>query len=323
MDPLALVAATSVLACVMAFALALFSNATASRVIRGRLEGVLAGTTSILEGDSVTALRGGPRKIGVIGALVSGSWLKRIEDDLRMADSQLQPSDVLIIRGALAALGFAGPYLFIGGAIGVIGGVVAAFVGLQAPQVWIHRRSQSRKNKLEQQLPEALTFLANSLKAGFGLLQSLNMASEQLAHPIATEFAQTVHETNVGSSTEEAFLGLGERAHSYDMDLVVTAVLIQRSSGGNLAEILETVAATMRERVRIRGEIETLTAQQKLTGVVIGLLPVGVVLMFLVVSPDYILVLFNRPIGQVLLGIAGFMEAIGIMVIRRILDIEV
>ena len=104
---------------------------------------------------------------------------------------------------------------------------------------------------------------------------------------------------------------------------MVTAILVQRSVGGNLSEILDTVAATMRERVRIRAEVKTLTAQQSMTGIVLGLMPVGVGALFMVVSPDYIMVLFTEPIGKVMLGIALVMEVIGIMIIRRILDIEV
>jgi tight adherence protein B len=154
-------------------------------------------------------------------------------------------------------------------------------------------------------------------------MQAMDMASEQLQHPVATELAQTVHETNLGSSMEEAFLGLSERNEDYDLDIVVTAILVQRSTGGNLAEILGTVAQTMRERVRIRGEIATLTSQQKLTGIVISLLPVAVGAMFFVISPEYISTLFTETIGLVMLGIAVVLETVGILVIQRILDIEV
>jgi tight adherence protein B len=255
--------------------------------------------------------------------IISGDWLKKIDRSLRLADSQLKPIDFLAIRVAIAGLGFAIPYLFVGGVIGLLVGVAAAIFGYQAPQIWLHRREQSRAKKLEEQLPDALTMISNSLKAGFGLLQSLDLAVEQLEHPIATELGQTVHETNVGSSIDKAFLDLSERCDSYDLDLVVTAVLVQRASGGNLAEILGNVAETMRERVRIRNEITTLTAQQKLTGIVIGLLPVGVGGLFLLVSPEYISPLFNETLGKVMLGAAVVLESVGIMVIQRILDIDV
>jgi tight adherence protein B len=254
---------------------------------------------------------------------VSGGWLLRTQRDLRLADSHLQPTDFLAIRVALAVLAFVVPVLFPGGVPGVVIGIIAGAAGFQAPQLWLNHGKDARKSKLEAQLPDALTMIANSLKSGFGLMQAMNMAADQLEHPVGTELAITVHETNVGSSMEEAFLALSERNENYDLDIVVTAILVQRTAGGNLAEILETVTHTMRERIRIRGEIATLTAQQKLTGFVIALIPVGVGGMFVLVSPGYINPLFTETIGRVMIGIAGLLELVGVLVIRRILAIEV
>ena len=165
--------------------------------------------------------------------------------------------------------------------------------------------------------------ISNSLKAGFGLLQAMSAAAEQMSHPISTELGRTIHEMNIGSSAEVALLALSERSDSYDLDIVVTAILVQRTVGGNLGEILDTVAETMRERIRIRGEIATLTAQQKLTGIVLGLIPIGVGLLFQVMSPGYINPLFTTLTGKGMLVAAVIMETIGVMIIQRILDIEV
>ena len=323
MDLLALGASISILVTVLLFAIALYSGAAISAQVRGRLEEVLTESTSVVEGSSGTPLRQTPSVMGLYKFVISGGWLESMAEGLQRADSRLQPVDFITIRVALAGLGFATPFLFLGGPLGVMLGFVVALVGFQAPQVWMTKRHEGRSKKLEEQLPEALTLIANSLKAGFGLLQSLNLAAEQLEHPIATELGQTIHEMNVGSSADEALQAMSERVENYDLDLVVTAILVQRSVGGNLAEILETVAGMMRERVRIRAEIVTLTAQQTLTGVVIGLLPIGVGLMFLVVSPSYISILFSETIGKVMLGVAVIMETVGIMIIRRILAIEV
>ena len=322
MDPLALGAAVSLGATVFVFGLAVALGAGSSMQIRTRLEGALSGEGPV-EVSPIDPLRRIQSAAGIYQLIISGAWLERVDRSLRLADSQLKPIDFLAIRVAMAGLGFAVPYLFVGGIMGLLIAFAAGLFGYQAPQIWLHRRESSRAKKLEDQLPEALTMISNSLKAGFGLLQSLDLAVEQLAHPVATELAQTVHETNIGSSIDEAFLDLGERCDSYDLDLVVTAVLVQRASGGNLAEILSNVAETMRERVRIRNEIVTLTAQQKLTGIVIGLMPVGVGLLFLVVSPEYITPLFTETIGKVMLGAAIVLESVGIMIIQRILDIDV
>ena len=323
MDLLALGASLSILVTIMAVALAFYASTVVSTQIRGRLEGALTGATSVVEGGAVTPLRESPTVMGAFQFFLSGAWLERMAIGLREADSNLNPTDFLTMRTVFAGLFFAAPILFLGGVMGVLAGLVGAVVGFQAPQMWMNQRKSARAKKLEEQLPEAIMLISNSVKAGFGLLQSLNLAAEQLEHPISTEFSQTIHEMNVGSNTDEALMALSERAQNYDLDLCVTAMLVQRSVGGNLGEILDTVAETMRERIRIRGEITTLTAQQMMTGIVIGLLPVGVGLLFLVVSPEYISILFTTPMGKGMLAVAVVMETIGVMIIRKILDIEV
>jgi tight adherence protein B len=178
-------------------------------------------------------------------------------------------------------------------------------------------------NKLENQLEETLTLTSNSLKAGFGLLQSLDLAAQQLEPPIAAELKRTLHDINVGSSTEDALLALDDRAGSYDLDIVITAILIQRSVGGNLAEILQTVAHTMRERARIRGHIRAVTSQQRMTGYILGVLPIAIMGILFLIANDYMMPLFTTIAGQVLLVGAGIMEFLGILLIRKILAIEV
>lgn len=327
MDVLALATAVSLLVMVLAFSLAFAGQATGVQ-IRTRLQGVLSGTNQMIDISAVDPLRRVGTTTGPLQGLFSGNWLRRMEQDLRLADSQLQAMDMIAMRVALGGAGFAVGFLVLSGllnnmVLGLLVGVLAFAVGFQIPAVWLGRRKKSRANKLEAQLPDTLTFIANSLKAGFGLLQAMNMAAEQLEHPLSTELAITVHETNVGSSTEEAFLNLSERCHNYDLDLVVTAILVQRSAGGNLAEILETVCETMRERARIKGEIVTLTAQQSLTGMVISCLPIFVGVMFAFISWEYISLLFTETLGLVMLGVGVLLWVVGFLVIKRILDIEV
>ena len=326
MDLLALAVSVSLLVTILALALAFAGPATNVQV-RTRLQGVLTGTAQVMDAGAIDPLRRTAPGAGVLQGIISGNWLRRMERDIRLADSQLQPMDLVALRVALIGVGFVVAFVAISSALGTVfgllGGLAAGAVGFQLPALWLGRRRKSRIAKLETQLPDTLTFIANSLKAGFGLLQSMSMAAEQLEHPLATELAITVHETNVGSSTEEAFTNLSERCHNYDLDLVVTAILVQRSAGGNLAEILETVCETMRDRARIKGEIVTLTAQQRLTGLVISCLPIGVGVMFFVISPDYISLLFTETMGLVMLGVGVLMWVVGFLVIQRILNIEV
>jgi tight adherence protein B len=323
LDPLAAVAALSIMATVLVGLYAFYGNAIPSSNVRGRLDGLMSGT-SVVESAQGAALRSTRVDTGILAKVASPNISEKLTQQLERADMALSPGEYIVIRFALAAIGAIAVFFVpVDGIFRYILLLVAVTIGYNLPKVYMNRRRNSRVAKLNSQLPEALTMISNSLKAGFGLLQALNVASEQLAHPISTELGRTIHEMNVGSGAEEALLALSERAGSYDLDIVITAILVQRTVGGNLGEILDNVADTMRERIRIRGEIQTLTAQQKLTGIVIGLLPVCVGVLFLFLSPGYLDPLFTTFLGKMMLCVAVFLEIVGIMVIQRILDIEV
>jgi tight adherence protein B len=168
-----------------------------------------------------------------------------------------------------------------------------------------------------------LGMLSNSLKSGYGMMQGFEFASKQLPDPLGMEVRRMLREATLGLSAEQALAALGARIDSKDMDMVITAINIQRSVGGNLAEILEGVAHTMRERERIRGEINTLTAQQKMTGIVIGLLPVFMFLIFMVVNPDYMSLLFETTAGRLIIVGSAVLEVMGYFTIKKIIAIEV
>ena len=185
------------------------------------------------------------------------------------------------------------------------------------------RRRRSRQAKINGQLEEMLTLVANSLKSGYGLLQSFEYASRQMSPPLADELKRMLQEANLGAGAEVAIQSLADRIASPDMEMVVTAIAIQRSVGGNLAQTLDNVAYTIRERDRIRGEIKTLTAQQRMTGVVIGALPIFVGLIMFAMNPDYMSPLFTETAGKVLLLIAVGMEVMGVFLIRRMMTFEV
>ena len=325
MDPLALVAALSVLATVVVATAAFYgSTMSQSTAMRGRLQGIMSGTSVVQAPTVPGALRIDDTGPGFIGKLASGQLGEQLALQLERADLGLRPGEYVALRFVVAAAGFFGPVLYWQGTLtSFIIGAVAGVVGYNLPKFYLNRRRKSRVDKLNAQLPETLTMISNSLKAGFGLLQSLNLAAEQLEQPISSELARTIHEMNIGSSAEEALLGLSERSGSYDLDIVVTAILVQRSVGGNLGEILDTVAGTMRERIRIRGEIQTLTAQQKLTGIIIGLLPLGVAVLFQFLSPGYMSPLFTTLVGKMMIAVACVMEVVGILIIQRVLTIEV
>ena len=174
------------------------------------------------------------------------------------------------------------------------------------------------------------TLIANSLRAGSSFLQSLEMVTREAQPPISTEFARVVREVSIGLPLEQALNNLTGRVKSSDLDLMATAIAIQYQVGGNLAEILDTIAETIRERVRIKGEIRTLTAQQRLSGYIVGFLPIGLLLFLMVAAPKFINpmfqippAVFGVPLGVILLIFAGIMMGIGFLIIRRIVNIEV
>jgi tight adherence protein B len=327
MDPLALAAAVAVLVTTVLGMLVLSSvaTATAGNTARQRLQGLFG--ASVLEQPTVgSALR--EQKpgdlLGMGQSLLGREWAAKTAMNLDQADMHLRVGEYVALRIGCGLFLFAVALMLIPSrpAAMVIGSALGV-VGYLAPAFLVRIRKERRSNKLEGQLEEALTLVSSSLKAGFGLLQSLDQAAQQIKHPLATELKRAIHDINVGSSMEEALLTLSQRANSYDLEIVITAVIIQRTVGGNLGEILNNVAHTMRERGRIRGQIRALTSQQRMTGYVLAALPIAIAGILFLVAGDYMMPLFTTVAGQVLLVAAGTIELIGALVIKRILAIEV
>jgi tight adherence protein B len=235
----------------------------------------------------------------------------------------LRVGEYYIIRW-VAAIGFlAIPWVFSQGIYAIVLSIGMAVLGYSLPAIWLGSKIGSRSRRINAQLVEMLGMVANSLKSGYGLMQSFEFASKQLDPPLAVELKRMLRDANLGMSGEDALQALGERISSPDLDMVLTAINIQRAVGGNLAEILESVAFTMRERERIRGEIVTLTSQQRLTGYIIGGLPVGMLLLFLVINPSYMSLLFTTFPGRLILLASACLEVLGAFSMKRILAIEV
>ena len=313
-------------AIVLAFAAGLLLTVGTSRVmlvergvLRQRVRTLAAYTDTSEESRPPAAVR-----TERTGAASQGEWSARTALQLERAGLQLRVSEYLTLRLLAALLGFLLVTLISGGhPVGLVAAALVAVLSFMLPAFIVQALRARRVHKLNEQLEQMVSMVSNSLKAGFGLLQSLEQAAQQLSPPLSSELLRVIHETNVGATLEDALTALGERVESYDLDLIVTAILIQRTVGGNLAEILDNVGYTIRERVRIQGEVNTLTAQKKLSGAVIGLLPVAVVLLFFATSPDYMSVLFTHTAGRILLVTAVVLDLVGLLMIRRILTIEI
>lgn len=189
--------------------------------------------------------------------------------------------------------------------------------------IFAKAKKNKRKKAIEGQIIDALTLMSSSLKAGYSFLQATEMAAREVPPPLGEEFGRTLHEMSMGRPVDDSLNELAQRTGVEDLDLVVTAVIIQRQVGGNLAEVLDTIAHTIRERIRIRGEIKTLTAQGRISGLIIGALPLAILLFITLINPGYIVPLFQNPIGLLFIGMGVSGQVIGMMLIRKIINIEV
>ncbi len=255
-----------------------------------------------------------------------------VKAQLRKANLKLTVTEYLLIHVALAVgLGLAGLILF-NPALAAIGFIGGFFV----PRLYVGQKQKKRLHDFENQLGDVLNLWVNSLRAGYSVQQAMEAVAKEAPAPAGEEFARVVSEMAIGVTLDIAFKIMLSRIESEDLDFVFTAVNIQTSVGGNLAQILDTISETIRERVRIKGEIRTLTASGRATGTLIGLLPILIVLLLLMISPEYMnQLLFGPargganipglpiPCGWPIVAVGLIMEAIGMAIIRRIVDIEV
>lgn len=244
----------------------------------------------------------------------------KIAAELARADLKLKASEYILINiTSIIIFALLGQIIFRSLLLALAAGVFGYF----APRLYVKRRQQQRLNAFNDQLGDAINLLANSLRSGYSLLQSLETVSREMSPPLATEFARVVQEVGLGLSIEQALATMLRRVRSDDLDMMVTAINIQHEVGGNLAEILETISFTIRERVRIKGEIRVLTAQQMLTAYIISLLPVGLGLILYAINHEYIGLLFSEPCGWIMVVVGTIIIAAGFIIIRKIVAIEV
>jgi tight adherence protein B len=257
-------------------------------------------------------------------SIVNSGWSERARLDILRAGLSLKVSEYLMIRLALAAiLGVVVFFIFGGSGTGFMLGIVGAFVGYMAFAWFLAIRRARRIDKLNAQLPEALALISNSLRSGFAFTQAVELAAKQMESPISEEFGEFLRDTSLGAPMDEALRQLGDRTGSYDIEMMVSTILIQRTTGGNLSEILDNVATTIRERERLQGEIKALTASQRFTGFVLSIYPLGLMLLLVGLAPSIYKVLWTEEGGRILMIIAAVLQGMGIFTIRRILRLEV
>lgn len=216
--------------------------------------------------------------------------------------------------GALAAMYFGFPWIVV---------LACAFVAAALPFIYVANARQKRLDKIEQQLPEAVELMSRALKAGHAFTSALQMVGTEGAEPIATEFRTTFDEINYGISMQDALMNLATRIPSTDLRYFVIAVMIQRESGGNLAELLDNISRLIRDRLKLLGAIRVLSAEGKLSAWIISLLPFALALVINLVNPGFMSILWKDPMGIKMVGGALGLMFIGIFAITRIIKIRV
>jgi len=250
----------------------------------------------------------------------SRGFSERLDAQLEAAGVSLRSGEFVVASvGAALVGGVLGAALLQALVLALVVAVACAFL----PTVLLRSALGKRADKLREQLPDVLTILASSLRAGHSFLQSLDTVAKEIAHPAAGEFLRVVAEVRLGRPVEDALEALADRVGSPDFKWAVLAVNIQREVGGNLAEILDNVADTLRERAMLRRQIKVLTAEGRLSAWVLALLPFGIGLYMAATNPAYIGLLVTTKVGWVMLITAGVLMVLGVLWMRKIVDIDV
>ncbi|MEA4831292.1 MAG: type II secretion system F family protein [Oscillospiraceae bacterium] len=197
-----------------------------------------------------------------------------------------------------------------------------AIIAFCAPILYVKYKTNKRLALFNTQLGDSLIIISNCLRSGLTFQQSLESISNEMPDPIALEFSRVLREIKFGSNLEHSLSALAERIGNQDLDLMVSAILIQRQVGGNLSVILDNISSTIIDRIKIKSEIKTLTATGRISGLIVGLLPIGISLILMITNPDYMSVLFNTTLGISLLSLSVFLEIIGFLFISKISNIE-
>mgnify|MGYP000911016396 CR=1 FL=1 len=252
------------------------------------------------------------------------SYGNSIAQSLARADLKIKPGEYIALM-LIAAFGVGVVLWFIGGRR-LITGAVGPLLWLLLPGLYVKRQQGKRLIRFNEQLADRLNLMVNGLRAGFSTMQAMEAISKELPPPISDEFLRVVQEMQLGVPMERSLNNLLARIPSDDLDLVITAINVQREVGGNLAEILDTISHTIRERVRIKGEIRVLTTQTMYSGRFLSMMPVIVLAILYLLNRDYMMTFFipeNRLCGSIALGVGALLIVLGYLVMNKIADIEV
>ena len=243
-----------------------------------------------------------------------------IQMQLLRAGLLLRPSEAMIICTVAMCAGLTIGWLVTGQPIL---GILTGGLGLGAPYMYMVQRAQKRQAALTSQLPDALDMLSSALRSGYALTRGFQVVASQMHPPISEEFQRVLQEVQVGISVSEALEGLLMRSDSYDLELVVAAMQTQLTMGGNLSEVLDNIAGMIRERVRLQGEINAATSEGRMSAGILIAMPIVISLVISAINPGYLNPLFTERLGQMMLMGAGLLMVTGIIIIKKMLDIDI
>ena len=258
---------------------------------------------------------------GLDRALQGSSFADNLATQLARADLKLTVAEFLALQVIFVVSAVGGAYFIFGG--DVLLPAAAGVFGFFGPRVYVRLRQSKRLNQFNDQLGDAINQMSNGLRAGYSVMQAMDSVASELPSPISSEFLRVVQEMQLGLSMERSLDNMLRRMASEDLDLMITAINVQREVGGNLADILDVISFTIRERVRIKGEIRTLTAQGRVSAYVITFLPIGLTLLLLVLNREYIMKLFSSACGFAMLGVGIILISSGAFALTKITNIEV
>ena len=292
----------------------------AADAVRVRLGGSGSGG-GILRGDSPISILRDSRvsDIPVLEQLLSGRgaafWLER---QIAQAGSKQRPGEVVMFILLSAMVGLTVGQWMAGGLFGLVGLVL----GLPVPILVLRQRQKMRKNRFTQQLPEALDLLINALKAGYSLQAAIEFAGRETSAPLGVELVRFHDESRLGIDVRTALVALQERVGTEDVRMFVTSLLLQRETGGNLTELLGNIASLVRQRLAFQGQVETLTAEPKLSAYILTALPFAVAGAISIMSPGYMKPLFETALGHQIIAYCLVSMAVGFFIMMRIADLD-
>lgn len=258
---------------------------------------------------------------GLDRALQGRGFADNIATQLARADLKLTVAEFLALQVICVVAGIGGAYVLFGG--GVLLPAAAGVFGFFGPRVYTSMRKGRRLKQFNDQLGDAINQMSNGLRAGYSVMQAIDSVATELPPPVSVEFRRVVQEMQLGVSMEQALSNMLRRIDSEDLDLMITAINVQREVGGNLADILDVISFTIRERVRIQGEVRTLTAQGRISAWVISGLPFALALLLLVLNREYIMLLFTETCGWIMVAAIIILVGSGAFALSKITNIEV